>query len=259
MIGLPSIIELPYRALVAERMVCVDFALQAIGTPVRRLKLAVAGIGSARLIERDAVGPPCEFDAAAGTPTLLLQNVGDTPRLLRLQLDPQAFPSAGAQKGRLLMLREAMAPLDAELTVQREDGGPTLKAAQWLLGVLIPALITAAFGLLVYRSQKWFDANNAEKEVLAKFNRDKGRELVKFFGAAGAFKPAAEQKDPDYYSEGMRRVLDDRGILAALPKKAADALSAALARADRRRVAELLCTSFPDHVEAIRKIQPQGG
>lgn len=257
-IGLPSVIELRRDIFAREKPVCIDFFVQAIGSPVRRLRLTTSGIGHAWLFDLSKSKIRCDDQSpAAGAATLTLDEVHDAASSVRLMLETEAFPSSIAAKGQLLLLREGLPPIEVAVTLQREDHAPFVKAVLWFVGLLVPALMTGGLGLIVYRTQKRLDLKNAEKELFDRFRRDKGHGLVKFFSASGVFPVAAAREDDEAYMAGMKQALSDQGILDALPRQVREALVTALMRADRVAVADRLCILFPENKNAILNALPK--
>jgi hypothetical protein len=213
-------------------------------------------MGGARLLDLSKLPTKsdCASSATISTTTIILTNVGDQERAIRLILPPGAFPDASAgATGKLLLMRAGKPVTEIGLTLQREDYAPFAKAFLWFWGVATPAVVAAIIGMFVYRYQKSVDAKASEDIALDRFRKDMAEDVKKFF--EGLYQTTVTlEKDSDYQST-MERELAAQRILFALPGKARERVIAALRKYDRAAVSDELAKAFPDYEQTILKSQ----
>ena len=254
--GLPALVEYP-NSLAAmfgsADPVCVPFWVSSFGPAT--LRLTSTGLGNARLLELSGnqAGQACTASLALASTSIALVNVNEQERPVLVIFPAGAFPAAaGGAKGRLLVLRAGMAPVEFPLTLRRDDYSPFMKAFLWFLGIFVPAAMAAIFGLCVYALQKRVDAKGAEAGTLQQFRLGEDAALRNFFTKIYQTTMCLADDDGDFVAT-MERELAATRITYVLPQKSRERLLAALRQSNRVKLANELATAFPSFKEIILK------
>lgn len=260
--GLSSVLEYPKMINLAfgdSEPICVDFFVRNFSGTARKLRLTTSGIAGARLLDLTARNPvsSCGESPKLADTAIALSLPGDAERSIRMFIPAIAFPDASAgAKGKLIMIRDDDPPSELSVTLMREAYGPFVKAFLWFWGVFIPAVLVSVLGAVGYWFQKNIDAKSVENEVLERFKRSEADNLRGFF--EGLYQNRRIIRASNEYRESVERDLEDRGILAALPRKTREQILKALRLGERDKVDEQLAEAFPENAEAILKPSAMG-
>ena len=259
---LPSVVEVdnsPLPGLLQRRPErCVRFAVRNLSPkPVVLVRVTSTGMAGARLL--DAAGPAATVDCAASyaraATSVAVAGLGDDEHPLLLLLPDDAFPQAtSGAKGKILLLRPDRPPIEATLTLRRNDYPPYLRAFLWILSVAVPLLVSGWLTLRIFAAQKRIESDNAEREAFNQYRQDMATELEGFFD--GLYVVIMKTSDDAVFRQKMQQEFDRLKLNTALPRTGRTRVLSALKRGDRMAFANALSAQLPDFKEKILKPVP---
>lgn len=204
--------------------------------------MTTAGLGQTTLaVEQGGASTDCSTELAVEHSLFRLPGVPPNGVDLRVRVPADLVPEAGMTvEGKIVVLVPAYDPLELPLKVTKVASAGAA-ASGWVLGIVVPALLTAA---LAYFGHKWTNAWSARRKLEEEFiayKDQKFEDLRRFFtifyptiylGATPDVQPLAEE-------------LRSQHIIDRIPYRIRRRLETALARSDVTGTVAALGDAFP--------------
>jgi hypothetical protein len=197
----------------------------------------------------------CPEGSTQQTPCLRLRLLDQAGQKVRVALPGSLVPQPGSSvAGKILIFAPQQKPVEVPLKVERPASDPIWTAAQWFLGITIPAVLTFLLGYAASRLTNW---RSLRQEQLNQFNKyiDENYSTLADFFTVHYTTLYTNFKDNNFADE-LYRELRKRRILPVVPRKERQALEKAIARCQVKQIQLTLARIFSDWKASIEK--PEG-
>jgi hypothetical protein len=238
---------------------CTGLLVLPTGTIPLEAKIATAGLGTATVGPSPSTGGT-SCDALKSDRALFpVPGIPEGGLQLRLRIPTDLAPQPGtAAEGKVIVVVPAYDPLELPIKVTNVSSAGAI-AAGWVLGIVVPALLTAALAYWGHQAATSFASRRKRDEDFEKFKDQNYDDLNRVF--THLYPSIFASKPPD-----LRTLADElrsKHIIDLVPRKVRRRLEAALAREDVPATVEALGLAFshwkPDLDKKLREARDEQG